>query len=161
MIREINGVGPRIVYSPDGANVTALQAVAEPTVSTAKKTILLVDDEVAIRSLCGMILQGEGYNVLVAPNASKALAILETSSVDLMLTDYMMPPGIDGLELTKEVNKLYPNTKVILMSALKTLDLDGLKLAGQFSKPFESSDLIECIGKLFGAEEKLDEEPVS
>ena len=78
-------------------------------------TILCVDDEDIPRMLRKLILQKQGYRVLVAASGREALGLLEQGGVHLVLSDQMMP-GMTGTELTKSIKADSPAMPVILIS---------------------------------------------
>jgi len=81
------------------------------------ETILLVEDDKKVRTLAQSILKEQGYNVLIAENATEALSLLQdiTEPVDLLLTDVVMP-GMSGKDLFDHVSKHDPDIKVLYMS---------------------------------------------
>lgn len=81
------------------------------------ETLLLAEDDTAVRVLAQTILEEQGYVVLVARNGHEALKILEKQdrSVDLLLTDVVMP-GINGKELFIKASEICPDLKVLYMS---------------------------------------------
>jgi len=79
--------------------------------------VLLVDDNKTNLELMKLILEEEGYYIVTAGNASEALRKLKRDSFDLIITDFLMPPGKNGIELTEEVKKKYPKTQVIIITA--------------------------------------------
>lgn len=91
-----------------------------------KATILVVDDESVIRDLCERTLRG--YRVLQAGTIQEAFSLFKKESVDLILTDVMMPGG-SGIDLLKQVKRLDPNAAVIIMTgfAEKEVILAALK----------------------------------
>jgi PAS domain S-box-containing protein len=92
-------------------------ALAEPEKSTGSETILLVEDQAAIREVISAYLMRLGYNVLIAPDGEAALSIAATQqkSIDLVVTDLLMP-NMGGLELATRVKQLHPETSVLFMS---------------------------------------------
>ena len=86
-------------------------------VAQGRETILLVEDEGAVRELARDILEANGYEVLEARHGDEALAICERHSeaIHLMLTDVVMP-GMNGRELAERLARLRPETKVLYMS---------------------------------------------
>jgi CheY-like chemotaxis protein len=81
------------------------------------RTILLVEDDDAVRQVTGILLGGLGYRVLEAAQARAALALLEAErAVDLLLTDIVMPGGMSGLELAAVAMRRHPALRVILTS---------------------------------------------
>ena len=81
------------------------------------ETILLVEDEPAIRDVTGRLLKAAGYVVLQAPDGAAALDLLERHGghIDLLLTDVVMP-GINGRELAAQAARTHPFMKVLYMS---------------------------------------------
>ncbi len=82
------------------------------------ETILLVEDEEQVRDLAHRILEMNGYHVLAAPNGPEALTLVdqEPGPIDLLLTDVIMPGGLNGLELAQHLLVRRPQLKVIYMS---------------------------------------------
>lgn len=80
--------------------------------------VLVVEDDEMVRKLCVKILSAKGIECIQAADGAEALSILHKESVDLILTDYMMP-GIDGIALTKILRKsdLHANQKIIVISS--------------------------------------------
>ena len=77
--------------------------------------ILVVDDEPSLLGLAKEILTQHGYKVYCVEGGKQALDLLETTPVDLMLSDVIMP-GMDGYQLATEVNKKYPDIKIQMTS---------------------------------------------
>ena len=89
-----------------------------------KAVILCVDDEAIPRTLRKLILEKEGYEVIVATSAIEALEILKSSRLDLVLTDQMMP-GMTGTDLTKHIKSTTPSMPVIIISGMNELPVDS------------------------------------
>ncbi|MCD6287905.1 MAG: response regulator [Candidatus Hydrogenedentes bacterium] len=83
--------------------------------------LLIVDDEAIIRELLTDALDGTGYDISVADNGHAALEFMRDNTVDLLLTDIMMPQ-MDGLELIRRVHEAYPETITMVMTGYATLD---------------------------------------
>ena len=124
----------------------------------SKKNILIVDDESSIRDSLQMLLS-EQYEVETAENGEQALKILrkkaetgESLSMlpQLVLLDVMMP-GIDGIELLKQIRSSYPTVPVIMLTASKTVKtiVQAMKIGAvdYLSKPFDVEELIKLIGE--------------
>jgi len=123
------------------------------------ESILVVDDEVALLELTNEILTSHGYVVYRAEGAKEALAILEKTHIDLMLSDVVMP-GINGYQLASEVTKRYPDVKIQIASGFtdklnKDTDNDVLHQQ-RLSKPYNSKQLLGRIRKLMDQDEPLD-----
>lgn len=81
----------------------------------AKGTILVVDDEALVRQTMQAILQSDGYEVRTAGTAEAALGAAQRECFDLVLSDIRMP-GMSGVDLTRELGKLYPDTVCVLIT---------------------------------------------
>jgi DNA-binding NtrC family response regulator len=84
-------------------------------------TILIVDDESDMVENCARILRRSGYHCLTTTDPHRALALLESDSPDVLLTDLKMP-GIDGLELLRRARELDPSLPVIMVTAFATIE---------------------------------------
>ena len=114
------------------------------------ETILLVEDNEGVRELAHMVLEAQGYNVLVAesPTHAEELCGKHSGGVDLVLTDVVMP-GVSGRELTHRITARYPDVRVLYMSGY-TYDViaqGGVLEAGVafLQKPFTPRDLAAKI----------------
>ena len=125
----------------------------------SKALILLVDDDIDLRSIIHRFLERSGFSVVAAGNGREALVRLETQRVDLMLTDLMMPEisGIELIQTVRQTNLLLP---IIAMSADADLRNDrSLELAAQagaqvvLEKPFAMNRLIREVQRLLAAPE--------
>ena len=87
-------------------------------------TILCVDDEEIPRILRKLILQKQGYQVVMATSGEEALEVLDRANIDLVLSDLMMP-GMTGAELTKSVKAMRPRMPVILISGVNEIPADA------------------------------------
>ena len=121
-------------------------------------TILIVDDEVVIRELCAKALHD--YDVFKAGTCKEALNIFEKESVDLILTDVMMPGG-SGLDLLRQVKHIDPTAVVIIMTGFveKDIILGALKEGADdfLNKPLNLLQLKTVIEKSL-AKKSLKEE---
>jgi two-component system cell cycle sensor histidine kinase/response regulator CckA len=123
---------------------------APATRTAGTGTILLVEDEDAVRSLVEAILTADGYNILVADSADHAIELCRThrDNIDILLTDVVMP-GVSGPELAKHLLSLRPGLRVIYMSgyAGEYLHNEGVNADGVvlLQKPFTAAALEEKI----------------
>jgi len=117
------------------------------------ETILLVEDETALREITVSILQSAGYTVVEADNPAKAIQLAETHSgpIHLLLTDVIMPL-MSGVELSKRLKAAIPHLKVIFASGY-----GGDELAKQLSvatdavllsKPFSKNSLLALVHRV-------------
>lgn len=115
------------------------------------KTILLVDDEVAITDINSRYLKQEGYSVRIAHNGLEALDIFKKEPIALIITDIMMPV-MDGYDLISEVQSLSPDQPFLFITA-KTSDMDkiySLSLGADdfISKPFSPRELVLRVNNI-------------
>jgi two-component system cell cycle sensor histidine kinase/response regulator CckA len=113
----------------------------EPGKST--QTILVVDDDCAIRTLVKTLLEIEGYAVLMADGAESAMKLYEQSNVALLLTDVVMP-DINGLELADQLLRREPQLRILFMSGSE----DANRGFGCVAKPFTGAGLIRRVGEV-------------
>lgn len=109
--------------------------------------ILIVDDDIDIRNLLGVYLGNEGFKYIKCENAKRAIEILESHRVDLILLDIMMPE-LDGLTACMKIREK-EKMPIIMMSA-KTEDMDKIHglIAGAddyIAKPFNPVELITRV----------------
>ncbi|MGC2197410.1 MAG: PAS domain S-box protein [Terriglobales bacterium] len=143
------------VYLPRVDEAEEPQAIeAAPLArSTGSGTILLVEDEDAVRSLVDAILTSDGYKVLVAESADEAIRLCRRHgpAIDILLTDVVMP-GVNGPELAKNLLALRPGLRVVYMSgyAGEHLDDEGVSADGAalLQKPFTAAALEEKIRQI-------------
>jgi len=114
-------------------------------------TVLVVDDEPQLLQLTEEILSTNGYRVLTSDGASDALKILENETVDLLLTDVIMP-DIDGYELVAIVHEKYPAIKIQMASGYsehKHADLiDNYYHENLMQKPYHAKKLLRRLKDL-------------
>lgn len=123
---------------------------AKRHIPAGRETLLLVEDEKAVRELTARILRELGYEVLEAACGEEALEICDSSSkkVDLLLTDVVMP-GIGGINLLERLKAVYPGLKVLYMSgytgeAILQKGIFGTR-RNFISKPFAVEDLARKV----------------
>jgi len=81
-----------------------------------KKTILCVDDNEQYLSIRKVLLETRGYRVIACTTGTQALDAFRSGGVDLVLSDLVMPNGMDGSQLIEQVKTLSPQTPAILIS---------------------------------------------
>jgi two-component system cell cycle sensor histidine kinase/response regulator CckA len=116
------GVGTTFkIYLPQAAGTpsTSLQLTTAPGMPHGTETILLVEDDPALREMASGLLQRLGYTVLTAANGIEALGLREAHQpghIDLLFTDVVMP-HMNGRELADQVQALSPQTRILFTSA--------------------------------------------
>jgi len=114
------------------------------------ETILVVDDEKNYLVVLSAFLSEEGYETLTVDNAQHALEIVESTDLDLVLTDMKMPP-MDGIELLRRIKEIVPDLPVVMMTAYGTVEkaVEAMQL-GAFNfilKPFQNETLKQIVDK--------------
>lgn len=112
--------------------------------------ILVVDDDKSIRYSLKRLFEDKGKILITAKNGKEALDILDKEVPDLVIMDVMMP-GMNGLQVLKEIKKEWPKLLVIIMTAFGTTEtaIDAMKL-GAFEyilKPFDVQKMCELVEK--------------
>ncbi|MGB0964902.1 MAG: phosphate regulon transcriptional regulator PhoB [Litorivicinus sp.] len=111
-----------------------------------KRSVLIVDDETAIREMIVLALEMAGYETLEAADGVQALRILQTRHPDLILLDWMMP-GASGLEVARKIRKSpeHQALPIVMLTAREDEDakITGLSVADDFiTKPFSPRELV-------------------
>jgi UDP-3-O-[3-hydroxymyristoyl] N-acetylglucosamine deacetylase len=117
----------------------------------ANQTVLVVDDEERIRSSVRGILNDEGYPVLETGDASSALALITRENPALVLLDVWMP-GLDGIELLRQIKRERPATPVVMISGHANIQnavaATRLGAADFIEKPFSVNGLLTSIDRV-------------
>jgi len=125
------------------------------------ETVLVVDDEAALRSVASRILSRHGYRVLTAGNGGEAILLLERHEgpIDLLLSDVVMP-GMSGPQLGERLQQRYPGIKLLFTSgytddvALRYgLGGDRVQFIG---KPYSIVDLTRKVREVLDAGRRED-----
>ncbi len=115
------------------------------------KTILVVDDEPALRDLAEEILTSAGYRVLTAKDGFIAQEVLASQTVDCLLSDVIMP-YMDGFELAQKVRSTYPNIKIQLVSGYsdqRAASKDDPLHSSILYKPYSAAELLNKLAALY------------
>ncbi|MBI9088354.1 MAG: response regulator [Desulfobacterium sp.] len=111
-------------------------------------TILVVDDEQAIRTMLQGLIQGESHEVHLAGDGYTALEILKTTAMDVVITDLLLP-GMTGVELLKTIRKEFPRIQVVMITGMPTIEsaTEGLRLGAfdYISKPVSRDVVLKTI----------------
>ena len=138
---------------------TDLSNTDEPLVAGGTETILVVEDDDLVRSHAEMQLQRLGYRVMTAASGSEALQMLYriSDTIDLLFTDVMMPGGMNGPQLARAAQQLYPGLKVLYTSGYTE---NAVVHRGQIdpgvhllSKPYRWQDLARLVRQVLSAED--------
>src|SRR5664280_611795 len=147
------------VYPPRFAGDAAVRrpvSGVRKALPTGSETVLVVEDEAAIRKLTNLILQKAGYTVLLAesPDAAEQIAGSYPGPIHLMLTDVVMP-GMRGPELAERLLRLRPDLRVLYMSGYTDNAIAHhrfLDAGTEFlQKPFTPLALMQKIREVLGS----------
>jgi chemotaxis protein histidine kinase CheA len=141
-----------------------LAAVDEPTARDTRRTatgagratVLVVEDSIGVRELQRTILEGAGYDVVTAVDGLDGASRLQSSPVDLVLSDVEMP-GMDGFTLTRQIRKTrgWENVPVVIMTSRgddsdKRAGMDAGADAYLLKSEFDQHALVDTVRRLVG-----------
>lgn len=116
-----------------------------------KPSILVVDDELLIRDLLYDFFTGQGWEISVAEDGEKALAMTRNKKFDLILSDIKMPQ-MDGLTLSSHVRQSTPEMPIVLMTGYPSVDSAVAALRSKVNdyviKPFNITHLFKLLESL-------------
>ncbi len=125
--------------------------------------ILIVDDDPDIVESMRVVLESRGYSVCSAVSGEEGLKVTRQESPDLIVLDVMMPDGMDGFQVAREI-KQDPKMKhipILMLTAIKDKtgldfqkevgDKDWLPVEDYCSKPLNHDELLKKVSKLLGA----------
>jgi two-component system cell cycle response regulator CpdR len=117
-------------------------------------TILLAEDDEAMRSFLAGALERAGHVVVAVADGAEAMGVLESKPFDLLLADVVMP-GMDGLELARRAILQFPELRVMFITGFAAMILSGANLprhrAQVLSKPFHLRRLVDEVEKILAA----------
>jgi len=132
-------------------------------------SVLVVDDDAAMRDAVRRVLLRAGHTAAVAPSAEEAVRILGAGSVDLLITDLRMP-GMNGADLVREARKTSPRTAILVMTAYGTIEnaVECLRRGASdyLLKPFAPEVLERAVARAQAqmggsADQEIDQELVT
>ena len=139
---------PRSLRQPSVLKVVELTSASAAQAGAARRgQVLLVEDDNEVAALTREMLNSLGFSVVHASSADAALGALANGrSVDIVLSDIMMPGGISGLELAREIKRREPNLPVVLVTgyAEAAASMEDGKF-GLLLKPYTLEALTEAL----------------
>lgn len=109
-----------------------------------KSKILVIEDEKNMREILSILLEGEGYEVMTAPDGKTGIEQIKKEIYDLIITDIKMP-GHDGFDVLREAKEISPETLVIMITAFGTTEsaIEAMKLGAYdyIHKPFKIDEI--------------------
>ena len=145
----LNGTdGPELVTRADRLDgVTPVMAPVGGTMARVKGRVLVVDDDVALAEMLGIVLEAEGFEVIRCTDGAKAVAVFRESRPDLILLDLMLP-GRDGIDVCREIRAESGVPIVMLTAKNDTIDVVvGLESGADdyVVKPFKGRELLARV----------------
>ncbi len=148
---EVNRGSCFELYLPAASeNLPAPTPIKPSETRGGTETILVVEDEEAVREFIVSILKRHGYCILEAETGAAALEVWEEhrSTIDLLLTDLVMPGGISGWQLTEKLKAEQPGLPVICMSGYNPDILLAGAIDDFLGKPFHNRQLVEMVRRV-------------
>jgi CheY-like chemotaxis protein len=141
----------------EAAPIAAGPAGAEAhQAAVGRETILVVEDDPAVRTVAVNILEGLGYHVRQAEDGHAALAILQRAEVDLLFTDLIMPNGMSGQDLLRKAREHRPDLKALFTSGYSEHVIQGRASDADvplLGKPYRKQQLAASVRSVLdGAE---------
>jgi two-component system, response regulator PdtaR len=123
---------------------------SQPENQPHRRTVLLVEDDIVIRSPLAEYLRVAGYVIVEAANAAEAIAVFAAGvPIDLVFSDVRMPGPMDGLGLARWIRREHPGVRIVLTSGADN-QARADKIAEMFlPKPYQASEIAARIGRLF------------
>jgi PAS domain S-box-containing protein len=147
----------RICFPASRQAAQKMELVVDTALRSGRETILVAEDEDALREMVVQVLKIQGYTVLEAASGRHALEVWEQANrpVDLLLTDMVMPGGIMGSELAERLSGQSPRLKVIYTSGYSPgmAGKDASLLEGRnfLSKPYSIGKLAQFVRECLDA----------
>jgi CheY-like chemotaxis protein len=144
------------LFLPRFGDVEAVERrTAAPPRRGRGETVLVVEDAPLVRNAVAKMLADLGYSPIASGSAEEALILLESGGrVDLLLTDMVLPGGLDGAELAVAARRLRPGLSVLYMSGYTERRLSDLEggdgRSGFIAKPFSKVELAEKLHAVLG-----------
>ena len=124
------------------------------------RSILVVDDDSAMREMVSDMLEVQGYDVIGAESAEAALEVLADADIDCVLTDLQMP-GMGGMGLLGALRERHPEISAVMMTSFGSIDtaVEAMRLGAQdfVTKPFDSERMTMTLSRVFEQRELEDE----
>jgi len=129
--------------------------------SSAGKTILVVDDDPDFVEYTRIVLESQGYSVQTAATADTALRMMREDKPDLVLLDVMMSYVLDGLNVTRQMrdDPVLKTVPVIMISAIVSREEAGVFPTDEYlavdafmTKPVDPADLLQQVARLLGGD---------
>ena len=117
------------------------------------ETVLVVEDDTPIRRIVVRYFRELGFSIIEAKSGPEALTLLDSTAIDILFTDVVMPGSIDGYELARLAKDRWPDLNVILTSGFPQTKLTNNLASTNFrllSKPYRKADLAQVVREVAG-----------
>jgi two-component system, chemotaxis family, chemotaxis protein CheY len=128
------------------------------------KTILVIDDDTAVRSTVRLMLERAGYQVREADDGEQGVKLYRDAGADLVITDLFMPLQ-DGIETIQQLRAEFPGARILAVSGGSSLGAEGPLIDAQMlgadetlAKPFSKEELLRRVRELIDPESRIDPE---
>ena len=122
----------------------------ERNLESNQKNILIVDDDMSVRTIFSSILRKEGYRVTAVKNGYEAIKAIDEDNFDLALVDLRMP-GLDGIQVLEKIKNRRPRTRVIIYTGYGSVEDEAEAMrkgaVDYLNKPFSSHELKAGVKK--------------
>jgi PAS domain S-box-containing protein len=150
-VRSSPGAGTTFhVALPARRDLVSAPAAAPAPLRAGVGTVLVIDDEAAVRSAVRRILDRAGYTVLEAAEGDGGIAAFREghARIGCVVVDLTMP-GMDGVEVATAIRGLAPDVRIVLSSGFDAASVAGLPLGNHvfLHKPFTAGQLLEAVGR--------------
>jgi CheY-like chemotaxis protein len=120
--------------------------------------VLIVDDDADLLETLARLMGRFGHKCLVAASGAEAIALIDTASPDLVVTDLHMP-GLDGVAVTRRAREKNPPIPVVLMTAYPTPETNReVRTVGWticVAKPFANADMLDAVQRALGSNKSV------
>ena len=147
---EGEGTTLRLYFPADDGSIAHPSQASVAGRSGGSERILIVEDRPDVAELAKMVLEDYGYAADTALNAREALTLIEAGEqYDLLFTDLIMPGGMNGVMLAREVRRLQPSIKVLLTTGYAENSIERNDIGGSefevIAKPCQPQDLARKV----------------
>ncbi len=146
------GTSVRLHLPRTAAPVVALEppaVIGIPRSASQALRVLVVDDDRDVRELVVEVLEGLGYITIAAESGPRALHLLDSGfAVDVVVSDVLMPDGMSGFQLVREIRRRLPRLAIVLtsgMTAISGVEEEALQGLPILHKPYRCDDLARAI----------------